>query len=196
MAFKRDEAYEEQGKFIARIIASIFWSILISWFGVLLFLPMTSWFINGFGVEQLSGAIDFWKRASFSPAVLYEYFKSYQRLVALQQITTPVVYLPYLSFILAFVFLVYRIATNPYNYRPNVFGSGRKATYADIEKMGLFKGFVIVLGRFKGKLLQMPETLSAYLSFRIFSHLPAHNRCRGLLKPYLRAPQCLPQPVL
>ena len=161
MAFKRDEAYEEQGKFVARVIASIFWSILIAWLGILIFLPMTSWFINGFGVEQLSGAMGFWKNASFNPTVLYDYFKSYKRLISVQQISTPVVYLPYLSFILAFVFLVYRISTNPYNYRPNVFGSGRKATYADIEKMGLFKGFVIVLGRFKGKLLQMPETLSA-----------------------------------
>lgn len=50
---------------------------------------------------------------------------------------------------------------NPYGNDKFSEKSSNKATKEDIEKMGLFKGFMMVLGYFKGKPLMMPETLSA-----------------------------------
>ncbi len=50
---------------------------------------------------------------------------------------------------------------NPHAFMSTLHGSGRIATYADIKKMKLFDGFIMVLGRFKGRLLKLPETLSA-----------------------------------
>jgi len=161
MAFKRDEAYEEQQKYIARVIGGIFFSLVIAWFLTLLFIPMTSWILNGFGMEQVGQAWLFWKSAAFNIPLLYETFHKVLTKGRMLYSDSLVLYLPYMSFIIAFAFLVYWIASNPYKYMPNVFGSGRKATYADVKKMKLFSGFVIVLGRFHGKLLKMPETLSA-----------------------------------
>ena len=69
--------------------------------------------------------------------------------------------LPYLPAIVPVVMFTYALIANPYEFMLKTFGSGRLATYRDIVKMKLFKGFVIVLGKFRGKLLMLPETLSA-----------------------------------
>ena len=163
MAFKRDEAYAEQHKHVARIIISFMLTLPISWFLFQVFLIILNFIRTGFGVETLGWA---WNKVLVpcwtSPIIgSFQVFKQYVAMMATTNNRSLLLYLPYLSFVIAGIFLVYRIITNPYNYRPNIFGSGRKATYADVKKMKLFDGFVIVLGRFKGKLLKMPETLSA-----------------------------------
>ncbi|MBQ7413731.1 MAG: type IV secretory system conjugative DNA transfer family protein [Alphaproteobacteria bacterium] len=163
MAFKRDEAYEEQQKCIARILLSFFLAIPLTWLLLLIFIPVVNFVLVGFGVESLGWAwTKVWKPSVVSPlSGIVGVFRQYLGVLKTTNNPSPILYLPYMAFVLSGAFVVYRIVTNPYSYRPNVFGSGRKATYADVEKMGLFKGFVIVLGRFKGKLLKMPETLSA-----------------------------------
>lgn len=161
MAFKRDEAYEEQGKFIAWVGWSIVWTIIIFWFLLMILLPMTNWIQQGFSFAQLSAAWTFWKKTIFSPSAMLNAFGNYYAVFKISSRTNYSMYLPFLAFIIPMIFLVVRIITNPYKYMPNVFGGGRMAEYADIKKMKLFDGFVIVLGRFKGKLLKMPETLSA-----------------------------------
>ncbi|MDR1027432.1 MAG: type IV secretory system conjugative DNA transfer family protein [Rickettsiales bacterium] len=50
---------------------------------------------------------------------------------------------------------------NPYGKDAFDEESSRKASEDDVKKMGLFKGFMIVLGYMKKKPLMMPETLSA-----------------------------------
>ncbi|MDY6407879.1 MAG: type IV secretory system conjugative DNA transfer family protein, partial [Pseudomonadota bacterium] len=162
MAFKRDEAYNEQQKCIKRVIGSIIMSFVFVFVSLLILVPLTQFIINGFGANSIGEAWQrVWKPSLTSWRGIVYVFNRYTSVLRAQDNPSPVMYLPYLSFSWPFCWLLYMIVTNPYNYRPNVFGSGRKATYADVEKMGLFKGFVIVLGRFKGKLLKMPETLSA-----------------------------------
>lgn len=52
-------------------------------------------------------------------------------------------------------------ATNPFSLAPTVYGSARWATAGDLGRMGLARGFIIVLGSWRGRLLRLPETLSA-----------------------------------
>ncbi|HIJ61586.1 MAG TPA: type IV secretory system conjugative DNA transfer family protein [Rhodospirillaceae bacterium] len=52
-------------------------------------------------------------------------------------------------------------ALNPYSTLPTMHGSARWAGPRDLRRMALDGGFVIVLGRWRGRLLQLPETLSA-----------------------------------
>ncbi|MBR7158641.1 MAG: type IV secretory system conjugative DNA transfer family protein [Alphaproteobacteria bacterium] len=70
-------------------------------------------------------------------------------------------YLPSFPFFLFFMIVFIGVITNPHEFMSTLHGSGRIATYMDVRKMKLFSGFIIVLGRFKGKLLKLPETLSA-----------------------------------
>lgn len=155
MAFKRDSAYEEQGKFIAYIFWTVVWAFVALYVLALLVPPMNLWFNEGFSIFTFNQSWGWWKEViglNFAPLI-----KSYVGWFS-EADFSPALYVPFVAFIGIFLIGIF---TNPYDYMPKIFGGGRMAEYADIKKMGLFDGFVIVLGRFKGKLLKMPETLSA-----------------------------------
>ena len=69
-------------------------------------------------------------------------------------------WLPILPFITLPAGLLIGVLTNPYRFQSNIHGSARLATLKDIKNMKLLDGFCIVVGRFKGHLLRMSETLS------------------------------------
>lgn len=162
MAFKRDGAYEEQGKFIAWIFWTIVWAVLALYLLMLLMMPMQLWLREGFSILTLGSAMDFWKQA-VSANMSYLIASYIKWFTAFGETASPhwSLYLPFMPFITFFVILLVGIFTNPYDYMPKIFGGGRMAEYNDVKKMKLYDGFCIVLGRFKGKLLKMPETLSA-----------------------------------
>jgi type IV secretion system protein VirD4 len=53
------------------------------------------------------------------------------------------------------------LGLNPYSPTPTIHGSSRWAVATDIRRMGLTRGFIVVLGQWRRRLLQLPETLSA-----------------------------------
>ena len=69
-------------------------------------------------------------------------------------------WIPALPFLILPIGLTIGMLSNPYRFQSNIHGSARLADEKDVKKMGLFDGFCIVVGRFKGKLLRMNETLS------------------------------------
>ena len=155
-----DEAYEEQGKYIRRIFLSLLVAVILAYVTAFLILPIESWVRVGLDMETLSKSVAFWKKAALNPILL---FQGYARWWKGFSSISPVpfsFYLPLLPFCILFFVFIYGIATNPYHYMPNIFGAGRLASVADVKKMGLFNGFCCVLGKFHGKLLKMPETLS------------------------------------
>lgn len=162
MAFKRDGAYEEQGKFIAWIFWTIVWAVLALYLLMLLMMPMQLWLREGFSILTLGSAMDFWKQA-VSANMSYLIASYIKWFTAFGETASPhwSLYLPFTPFIAFFTILLVGIFTNPHDYMPKIFGGGRMAEYSDVKKMKLYDGFCIVLGRFKGKLLKMPETLSA-----------------------------------
>ncbi|MBQ9739102.1 MAG: type IV secretory system conjugative DNA transfer family protein [Alphaproteobacteria bacterium] len=162
MAFKRDSAYEEQGKFIAWIFWTVVWSVLACWLLALL-MPVFSLLVkDGLSADSFGRACAFLKQAvAFDFVLLIRTYVSWFSEFFNQPNPTGRMYLVWVPFVALIGIFLVGIFTNPYKYMPNIFGGGRLAEYADIKKMGLFDGFVIVLGRFKGKLLKMPETLSA-----------------------------------
>lgn len=62
---------------------------------------------------------------------------------------------------LALVFLFFAAIFNPHDAFDAVHGSARWAEVADLRRMKLFDGFVIVLGQWRHKRLKFAETLSA-----------------------------------
>ena len=71
-------------------------------------------------------------------------------------------WLPILPFLALPVGLITGAVSCPYRFQSNVHGSARIATLRDINKMELlgFDGFCQVVGKFKGKMLLLKETLS------------------------------------
>jgi type IV secretion system protein VirD4 len=49
---------------------------------------------------------------------------------------------------------------NPFSMIPFTHGRARRAKWEDVKEMGLLKGFIFVLGKFKGHFLRLNETLS------------------------------------
>lgn len=69
-------------------------------------------------------------------------------------------WLPILPFISFPTILVAGVITNPYRFQSNIHGSARLAELSDIKKMGLLDGFCMVVGKYKGHMLKLNETLS------------------------------------
>ena len=156
-----NDAYEEQHKYIRWILVSLIISILIGYIIAFLILPVESWVRNGLDLDTLDRSIAFWKRALVNPGMVFKAY--YKWWIGFRSVSHAPFsfYLPFLPIIIVPVVFFFGIATNPYQYMPDIFGSGRLASVSDVKKMKLFNGFVCVLGRFHGKLLKMPETLSA-----------------------------------
>ncbi|MGN0919587.1 MAG: type IV secretory system conjugative DNA transfer family protein [Alphaproteobacteria bacterium] len=159
-----DEAYEEQQKFIKRIFLSVFLALLAGYVCAFLIFPIESWVRLGLDMETLSKAVSFWKKAALHPSVLMQGYVRWWKGFTSASAVPFSFYLPWLPlFVMVGIFL-FGIITNPYRYMPNIFGAGRLATMADVKQMGLLNGFVCVLGRFHGKLLKLPETLSVLVT--------------------------------
>lgn len=160
MGFKRDSAYEDQGKFIIWLCWTFTAAVLTFFVLMWLIIPLQTWIANGFSILSIQESISFWKKAIPNMSYLFSVYGRWFSAFLNRANPEPIMYLPFLPFIMFWVVLIVGIIKNPYDYMPKIFGGGRMAEYADVKKMKLFDGFCIVLGRFKGKLMKMPETLS------------------------------------
>ncbi len=69
-------------------------------------------------------------------------------------------WLPILPILTLPIGLIVGAMSNPYRFQSNIHGSGRLATLKDIKAMKLLDGFCMVVGKYKGYYLKLPETLS------------------------------------
>ena len=159
MVFQRAGEYADRDKAV---------SFLVTWFAIavvvcilLLYLihPVYEFFATGLSRETLSKALHYWANA-WRPVVWY---RDYSFWVADRFSTHQIgsILVPFIPFVVGLGIFIGAVILNPNDFMLKTFGGGRMANYADVKKMKLFSGFIIVLGRFKGKLLKMPETLSA-----------------------------------
>ncbi len=160
MGFTRDSAYEDQTKFKIWLCWTFVAAVLTFFVLMLLMLPLYNWIANGFSILSFSDSIAFWKKAIRSLSYLFAAYGRWFSAFSNQANPQWTMYLPFAPFVMFWVVLIVGIIKNPYEYTPKIFGGGRMAEYADVKKMKLFDGFCVVLGRFKGKLMKMPETLS------------------------------------
>jgi len=155
-----DAMYTERKKYTYYVAAIVVLALFVSWIMLLITIPLQAFIRQGLDIEAWNYSVSFWTHA-WHPKVIFQVLNSW--FDSLKTLKNPhwTLYLPFLSFFIGFIVLVIGLKKNPFEYTPNIFGNGRLATYADVKKMKLFTGFCIVLGRFKGKLLKMPETLAA-----------------------------------
>ncbi len=160
MGFKRESGYEEQGKFIAHLCWTFFFAV-VCWFILMwLCMPLLKWFRDGLNIHSFQWALNYWKSVIPSIKSLFGVYGDWFS-VFRNTVNNPwYMYVPFIPFISFWLVIIIGVIINPHEYRPNIFGGGRMARYADIKKMKLFDGFCVVLGRFNGKLMKMPETLS------------------------------------
>ena len=160
MVFQRAGEYADRDKAVSFLVVGFTIALIVSLIILYLIIPVDYLFREGFSRSSLVAIKDFLANAITNPKYLVSNYVNWAKLKFMtRQIGQMVIpFIPLISLVGIFVVAV---IINPNDFMLKTFGGGRMATYADVKKMKLFNGFVMVLGRFKGKLLKMPETLSA-----------------------------------
>lgn len=159
MVFQRAGEYANRDKAASFLVVGAAIAVLVFILMAYFIIPVNYILNNGLSRQVGANVLEFMRKA-LNPAFLAsEYSQWIKKCFMTHRIGQIII--PFIPFITAALIFFIAVIINPHSFMLNTFGSGRMATYADVKKMGLFKGFVIVLGRFKGKLLKMPETLSA-----------------------------------
>jgi len=159
---RRGEEWAEYDKAVTWLVFTFIIATLVA---ILLFFvsPALAVLIDrGISSETLDKVGKFFGKVANDPSTLTDWYgKWFNALLNRKEPTTLALYTP-MSPLFAFVIIaIIGAISNPHTFMSTLHGKGRVATYADVKKMKLFDGFIMVLGRFKGKLLKLPETLSA-----------------------------------
>lgn len=124
-------------------------------------LPLGYLIGTGISKESLSVASRFIQAIFNDPGFLFSRYANWFRQMANYHGSFSFsLWLPSLPFIVLPVGLGVGMISNPYRFQSNIHGSARIATLSDIKKMGLLDGFCMVVGKYKGHMLRMKETLS------------------------------------
>ncbi len=160
MVFQRAAEYADRDKAVSFLVVWAFIGLVTAVVLFFLIIPINHIIENGLSRQSLATSINFFVESVKNPKFLFsQYNLGLAKSLRVGQFAR--VFILILPWIIGAGIFAIAAILNPNDFMLKTFGGGRLATYADIKKMKLFNGFVIVLGRFKGKLLKMPETLSA-----------------------------------
>ncbi len=160
MVFQRASEYADRDKAVSFLVVWAFIGIVTAIILFFLIIPVNNIIENGLSRQSLAASINFFVESVKNPKFLFsQYSLGISKSLRLGLYMR--VFILILPWIIGVAIFVIAAILNPNDFMLKTFGGGRLATYSDVKKMKLFNGFVIVLGRFKGKLLKMPETLSA-----------------------------------
>ena len=159
MVFQRAGEYADRDKAVSFLVIAAAIAVVVCLIMVYLIIPVNYILNEGFSRKVMANVLGFLGHA-LNPAYLTSQYSQWiKKSFMSRQLGTMLI--PFIPFITAIAIFVIAVIINPNDFMLKTFGGGRMATYADVKKMKLFNGFIMVLGRFKGKLLKMPETLSA-----------------------------------
>ena len=144
----------------------VYWNVAVCFFcaGVLAIMllfayPVTYVFERGFNKENL-----LWMKGYFETfATHFDYWMAQHRKWIVRSNHQIGLLLPpalWLSFIVPGLLTFIGTAMNPHWSLPSHMGAARAASYRTIKKMGLFNGWLFILGRWRGKYLKLRETLT------------------------------------
>lgn len=163
MAFRRGGEWAEHDKAVNWVMASVGIALMVMIIGSVFAIPLAQLFAKGFSQEHLNETAVFFKKVAAHPDLV---FASYARWIKLlwnsKEGTLPlsITLIPAIPFILMPIIIVYGVFSNPYAFGSQCMGGSRLAEMREVKEMKLLDGFCMVLGKFKGKFLKLPETLS------------------------------------
>ena len=158
---KEGEEWKEYNDAVRWMVITGLISVGLTIFFALFSMPIAYLIGNGISKESLN---DVSKFLSFtfnkSGFLQHRYWVWMKQVINYKGQFSLSLWIPSLPFLIIPIGLTIGAVTNPHRFQSNIHGSARLATEKDIKKMGLFDGFCIVVGKFKGRLLRMNETLS------------------------------------
>ena len=158
---KEGEEWKEYNNAVRWMVITVTISVLITILLALISMPLAYIIGNGISKESLNDVSKYFSLVFSKSGFIYNrYWVWMKQLVNYNGPFSVSLWVPILPFISFPLGLITGMVTNPYRFQSNIHGSARLAEMSDIKKMGLLDGFCIVVGKFKGKLLRMNETLS------------------------------------
>ena len=158
---KEGEEWKEYNSAVRWMVITITLSVIVTILLAIVSMPLAYLIGNGISKESLNDVSKFFSLVFNKSGFLYHrYWVWFKQLLNYHGNFSVSLWVPILPFISLPIGIVLGLITNPYRFQSNIHGSARLANEKDIKKMGLFDGFCIVVGKFKGRLLRMNETLS------------------------------------
>ena len=158
---KRGDEWASHDAAVNWVIATVAIAFIGSFVLAVLSFALAYLIPKGISQESLLYTWKFVKKIAGDPMYLFRtYWNWVVKLYRYGGAPSVSLWLPILPFFSFIGILATGLLTNPHSWMSTIHGAGRIATKKDIEKMGLFTGFIVVLGRWRGKLLKLPETLS------------------------------------
>ncbi len=158
---KRGEEWEEYDHAVQWMSLTVIITLLVTIFLAVIAMPLGYIIGNGISKESMDNVGKFMGMIFNDPSYLFSRYWNWMRQIGNYhgQFSFSL-WLPVLPLISLPLGLIIGAVTNPYRFQSNIHGSGRIATLKDIKAMKLLDGFCMVIGKFKGYYLKLPETLS------------------------------------
>ena len=158
---KRGQEWEEYDNAVQWMSITAILTLLITIILTITSMPLGYLMGNGISKDSISVVSRFFQTVFSDPTYIFNRYSNwFKQLSGYHGNFSISLWLPALPFITLPIGLIIGAITNPYRFQSNIHGSARMANLKDIKKMGFLDGFCIVVGKFKGYLLKMNETLS------------------------------------
>ena len=158
---KRGEEWEEYDHAVQWMSLTVIITLLVTIFLAVISMPLGYVIGNGISKESMDNVGKFMGMIFNDPSYLFSrYWNWMQQIGNYHGSFSFALWLPVLPILSLPIGLIVGAVTNPYRFQSNIHGSGRIATLKDIKAMKLLDGFCMVIGKFKGYYLKLPETLS------------------------------------
>ncbi len=158
---KEGEEWKEYNSAVRWMLITVIISVAVTILFAIISLPLAYVIGNGISKASMDDVSKFFNLIFNKSGFLYNrYWVWFKQLLNYHGPFSVSLWVPILPFISLPIGLITGIVTNPYRFQSNIHGSARLAELSDVKKMGLIDGFCIVVGKFKGHLLRLNETLS------------------------------------
>lgn len=158
---KRGEEWEEYDHAVQWMSLTVIITLLITIFLAVISMPLGYIIGNGISKESMDNVGKFMGMIFNDPSYLFSRYWNWMRQIGNYHGSFSFsLWLPVLPILSLPIGLIIGAVTNPYRFQSNIHGAGRIATLKDIKAMKLLDGFCMVIGKFKGYYLKLPETLS------------------------------------
>ena len=158
---KRGEEWEEYDHAVQWMSLTVIITLLVTIFLAVISMPLGYIIGNGISKESIDNVGKFLGMIFNDPSYLFSRYWNWMRQIGNYHGTFSFsLWLPVLPILSLPIGLIIGAVTNRYRFQSNIHGSGRVATLKDIKSMKLLDGFCMVIGKFKGYYLKLPETLS------------------------------------
>ncbi len=159
---QRGVEWEEYDKAVRWMFMTMILTLAVTALLTIFSLPFSYLLEKGISKDSIQTVKQFLNHIFDHPTFLFKQYTSWGRKLSASHEFSISRWIPILPLISLPLGLVIGGVSCPYRFQSNVHGSARIATFRDIEKMELlgFDGFCQVVGKFKGRLLLLKETLS------------------------------------